>query len=158
MLIHSLRNEDIVSSRPSDLCWKGQAFHPVCSSMGCLPPLLDTAASRSLITESIVWWFLPQPSIKAKAEELYGYGQDNIGTVGTTNGASLTGLDRFRLLGSSITDNMGVTIRTVATSWKPRWPSLFARLDYPSVQQPAPHRPAVPRSSSGLTPCPGSLS
>lgn len=116
--------------------------------MGSLPPLLDTAASTSLITESIVWWSFPQPPIKAKAEELYGYGQDRIGTEGTINGASLIGLDRFRVLGFSITDNMCVTILTLLEA---PLAVTCCQTGLPfRLQQPAPHRPAVPRSSSGL--------
>ncbi|CAK6974056.1 uncharacterized protein LOC114461062 [Scomber scombrus] len=50
----------------------------------CLPPLLDTAASRSLLNESLVRRLFPRQTIKASAEDLYGYGHTKIGMVGTT--------------------------------------------------------------------------
>lgn len=53
----------------------------------CLPLLLDTAASRSLLNESTVRWLFPRQVIRADAEEIYGYRHAKIGmvlTMGTT--------------------------------------------------------------------------
>ncbi|KAI3360335.1 hypothetical protein L3Q82_014649 [Scortum barcoo] len=114
----------------------------------CLPLLLDTAASRSLLSESTVRRLFPQQLIKAGAEELYGYGHTRIGMVGTCtfsvrygyrflpaftfqvsrHGANLLGFDLFCALGFSITDNTGTAILTVTTPWQQRWPSLFTGL------------------------------
>ncbi|KAI3364020.1 hypothetical protein L3Q82_010785, partial [Scortum barcoo] len=114
----------------------------------CLPLLLDTAASRSLLSESTVRRLFPRQLIKAGAEELYGYGHTRIGMVGTCtfsvrygsrflpaftfqvsrHGANLLGFDLFCALGFSITDNTGTAILTVTTPWQQRWPSLFTGL------------------------------
>lgn len=50
----------------------------------CLPLLLDTAASRSLLNESTVRWLFPRQVIGADAKEIYGYRHAKIGMVGTT--------------------------------------------------------------------------
>ncbi|KAI3367270.1 hypothetical protein L3Q82_008316 [Scortum barcoo] len=99
----------------------------------CLPLLLDTAASRSLFSESTVRQLFPRQSITAGAEELYGYSHAKIGMVGTCafsvrygsrfllaftfqvfrHGANLLGFDLFCALGFSIMDNTGTAILTV---------------------------------------------
>ena len=114
----------------------------------CLPLLLDTATSRSLLNESTVRRLFPRQTVRADAEELYGYGHAKIGMVGTTtfavrygsralpaftfqvsrHGTNLLGFDLFCALGFSIMDNVGATILTVATPWQQRWPSLFTGL------------------------------
>lgn len=114
----------------------------------CLPLLLDTAASKSLLSESTVRRLFPRQTIKAGAEELYGYGHTKISMMGTVtfsvrygsrtlpaftfqvsrHGANLLGFDLFCALGFSITDNVGTTILTVTMPWQQRWPSLFTGL------------------------------
>ncbi|XP_028299780.1 uncharacterized protein LOC114461693 [Gouania willdenowi] len=96
----------------------------------CLPLLLDTAASRSLLSESTVRRLFPRHTIKAGAEELYGYGHTKINMLGTAtfsvrygsrtlpaftfqvsrHGANLLGFDLFCALGFAITDNLGAAI------------------------------------------------
>ncbi|MEQ2186749.1 hypothetical protein GOODEAATRI_031776 [Goodea atripinnis] len=49
----------------------------------CLPLLLDTAASRSLLNESSVRQLFPRQHIEAGAGTLYSYGHAKIGMVGT---------------------------------------------------------------------------
>ncbi|XP_024908972.1 uncharacterized protein LOC112486473 [Cynoglossus semilaevis] len=45
----------------------------------CLPLLLDTAASRSPLSESTILHLFPSHAIRPDAEKLYGYGHTNIG-------------------------------------------------------------------------------
>ncbi|KAJ8346671.1 hypothetical protein SKAU_G00280720 [Synaphobranchus kaupii] len=112
----------------------------------CLPLLLDTAASKSLLNVSTVRRLFPLRTFKADAEDLYGYGHNKIGMVGTITfsvrygtkalpsftfqvsrqGANLLGFDLFCALGFSVMDNTGSAILSVGHSpWQQRWPSLF---------------------------------
>ncbi|KAJ8349338.1 hypothetical protein SKAU_G00244680 [Synaphobranchus kaupii] len=85
----------------------------------CLLLLLDTAASKSLLNVSTVRRLFPLRTLKADAEDLYGYGHNKIGMVGTITfsvrygtkdlpsfafqvsrqGANLLGFDLFCALG-----------------------------------------------------------
>lgn len=161
-------------------------LHPICGlcTVGldsvCLPLLPDAAVCRSLFKSTVLRLFLQQ-TIKAGAEELYGYGHKKIGMVGTANfqvschGTKLLGFDLFCVLGFSITDNMGSTKLTITTSWQHCWLSLFTWLDCLTTFNHQPlndsavsrviqtlHRLPQPlrrllASSSGSTPNPGFL-
>ncbi|KAK5608808.1 hypothetical protein CRENBAI_019835 [Crenichthys baileyi] len=101
----------------------------------CLPLLLNTAASRSLLNESTVRQLFPRQHIEVGAETLNDYGHAKIIMVGiitfsvcygsrtlpmftvqvSQHGDNLLGFDFFCTLGFSITDNTGSTILTVDT-------------------------------------------
>jgi len=49
----------------------------------CLPLLLDTGASKSLLNVSKVLRLFPLRTLTANAEDLYGYGHSKIGMAGT---------------------------------------------------------------------------
>ena len=143
----------------------------------CLPLLLDTAVSRSLLNESTVRRLFPRQTIRADAEELYGYGHAKIGMVGTTTfavrygsralpaftfqvsrqGTNLLGFYLFCALGLSIMDNVGATILTVATPWQQRWPSLFTGLGCLSAFNHRSSTRRCPRSSNLCVSCPVAL-
>ena len=111
----------------------------------CLPLLLDTGDSRSLLNVAIVQRLFLVRMPTAGAEDLYGYGHSKFGMVGTItfsvrygtkalqsftfqvsrHGANLVGLALFSDLGFSLLDNTASTILTVSSSWVQRWPSLF---------------------------------
>ncbi|KAK5895592.1 hypothetical protein CgunFtcFv8_009272 [Champsocephalus gunnari] len=114
----------------------------------CLPLLLDTGASKSLLNVSTVRRLFPLRTITADAEDLYGDGHSKIGMAGTITlavrygtkalpaftfqvshqGANLMGFDLFCELGFTLVDNSGAAILSVGSPWHQRWPALFSGL------------------------------
>ncbi|KAF3858804.1 hypothetical protein F7725_012005 [Dissostichus mawsoni] len=114
----------------------------------CLPLLLDTGASKSLLNVSTVRRLFPLRTLTADAEDLYGYGHSKIGMAGTITfavrygtkalpaftfqvshqGANLMGFDLFCELGFTLVDNSGAAILSVGSPWHQRWPALFSGL------------------------------
>ncbi|KAI3360245.1 hypothetical protein L3Q82_014555 [Scortum barcoo] len=98
----------------------------------CLPLLVDTAASKSLLSESTVRWLFLSTVDHGRHR-----GAVQIQPHQDWHGrhlhllqppANLLGFDLFCTLGFSITDNTGTSILMVTTPWQHRWPSLFAGL------------------------------
>lgn len=114
----------------------------------CLPLLLDTGASKSLLNVSTVRRLFPLRALTADAVDLYGYGHSKIGMVGTITcavrygtkalpaftfqvsrqGANLMGFDLFCKLGFTLVDYSGAAILSVGSPWHQRWPALFSGL------------------------------
>ncbi|KAF0039087.1 hypothetical protein F2P81_009571 [Scophthalmus maximus] len=135
--IHSVSS----TSRPFKVC-------TVELDGACLPLLLDTGATRSLLNVSTIRRLFPLRTSTAGAEDLYGYGHSKIGMVGTIafsvcygtktlpsvtfqvsrHGRNLMGMDLFCDLGFSFLDYTGSAILSVSSPWQQRWPVLFDSL------------------------------
>lgn len=114
----------------------------------CIPLLLDTGASVSLLNMHTYSSFFSALPLSAPSTSLSGYGDAKIDIVGSITltvgygnkvvssfpfhvsqrGANLMGLDLFSALGFSLVDTKGTAILTVTTSWQQKWPSLFEGL------------------------------
>ncbi len=114
----------------------------------CIPLLLDTGASVSLLNMQTYSTFFGALPLSAPSASLCGYGDSKIDLVGSLQvtvgygnkmvpsftfhvarrGANLMGLDLFSALGFSLVDTKGAAILTVSTPWQQKWPSLFEGL------------------------------
>ncbi len=114
----------------------------------CIPLLLDTGASVSLLNMQTYNTFFGALTLSAPSASLCGYGDSKIDLVGSLQvtvgygnkmvpsftfhvarrGANLMGLDLFSALGFSLVDKKGAAILTVSTPWQQKWPSLFEGL------------------------------
>ncbi len=114
----------------------------------CIPLLLDTGASVSLLNMQTYNTFFGALTLSAPSASLCGYGDSKIDLVGSLQvtvgygnkmvpsftfhiarrGANLMGLDLFSALGFSLVDTKGAAILTVSTPWQQKWPSLFEGL------------------------------
>ncbi|KAL0148283.1 hypothetical protein M9458_056429 [Cirrhinus mrigala] len=114
----------------------------------CIPLLLDTGASVSLLNMHTYNTFFGALPLSAPAASLCGYGDSKIDLVGSLQvsvgygnkmvasftfhvarrGANLMDLDLFSALGFSLVDTKGAAILTVSTPWQQKWPSLFEGL------------------------------
>ncbi len=114
----------------------------------CIPLLLDTGASVSLLNMQTYNTFFGALTLSAPSASLCGYGDSKIDLVGSlqvTVGygnkmvpsftfhvahrvANLMGLDLFSALGFSLVDMKGAAILTVSTPWQQKCLSLFEGL------------------------------
>ncbi len=114
----------------------------------CIPLLLDTGASVSLLNMQTYNTFFGALTLSAPSASLCGYDDSKIDLVGSLQvtvgygnkmvpnftfhvarrGANLMGLDLFSALGFSLVDTKGAAILTVSTPWQQKWPSLFEGL------------------------------
>lgn len=114
----------------------------------CIPLLVDTGASVSLLNMHTYNSFFSALPLSAPTTSLSAYGDAKIDLVGSIKlavgygnkvvssflfqvsrrGANLMGLDLFSALGFSLVDTKGTAILAVTTSWQQKWPLLFEGL------------------------------
>ncbi len=114
----------------------------------CIPLLLDTGASVSLLNADTYREFFYSLPLGAPSTALCGYGNSKIEILGSLEltvcygtktlpsfvfhvakkGANLMGLDLFDALGFTLVDSGGAAILAVTTTWQQQWPALFKGL------------------------------
>ncbi|KAL0166469.1 hypothetical protein M9458_038313, partial [Cirrhinus mrigala] len=114
----------------------------------CIPLLLDTGASVSLLNVNTYNQFFSELPLATPSTALCGYGESTIELLGSLSltivygkrtlpsfvfhvahkGANLMGLDLFSVLGFALVDTEGAAVLTVPAPWQQQWPTLFKGL------------------------------